>query len=284
MHKVVLPLVGLLVAISGSQALSKEWTKVKIATEGAYAPWNFVEPSGKLAGYDVDVSNDLCARMKVECEIMAQDWDGIIPALNAGKYDAIVAAMVITDKRKEVVDFTVPYAVGARTFVTLKSSPLAKIPAEDKTLSLATQLDEVQKTVDALKPALQGKSVGVQTATTHAIFMEKYLKGVVEVHEYKTSEQMMLDLTAGRIDAAFDGIAFIGGSLRGPEGSKLALFGPKFDKGLFGIGSAIAVRKSDPELRDMFSKALDAAREDGTLSKLSIKWFTFDISPRGPGG
>jgi octopine/nopaline transport system substrate-binding protein len=276
---------AMICAAFGSGSVSaKDWTKVKIATEGAYAPWNFVEPSGKLAGYDVDVSNDLCARMKVECEIVAQDWDGIIPALNAGKYDAIVAAMVITDKRKEVVDFTVPYAVGARTFVTLKSSPLAKVPIDEQTLSLADQPDHVQKAVDALKPALQGKAVGVQTATTHAIFMEKYLKGVVEVREYKTSEQMILDLVAGRIDAAFDGIAFIGGSLRGPDGAKLTLFGPKFDKGLFGVGSAIAVRKSDPELREMFSKALNAARDDGTLRKLSLKWFTFDISPKGPGG
>src|SRR3954447_3117329 len=98
---------SLLVAASGAAAQERT---VKIATEGAYAPWNFTGAGGKLEGFEIDLANDLCNRMKVKCEIVAQDWDGIIPALNAKKYDAIMAAMTITDKRKEVIDFSVPYA------------------------------------------------------------------------------------------------------------------------------------------------------------------------------
>src|SRR6266576_3508161 len=91
--------VAVIVAGAGSgQAQTKEWKKVRIGTEGAYAPYNFVEADGKLAGFEIDLANEFCKRMKVECEIVAQDWDGIIPALQANKYDAIMAGMNITDK------------------------------------------------------------------------------------------------------------------------------------------------------------------------------------------
>ncbi len=106
---------GLLAAAlgaGGAAAQGKKWETVKIATEGAYAPWNFQSPSGKLDGFEIDLANDLCTRMKVKCEIVAQDWDGIIPALTAQKYDAIMAGMNITDKRLEVIDFSRAYAAG----------------------------------------------------------------------------------------------------------------------------------------------------------------------------
>lgn len=277
-------MLGMLLAtttvLAGACAEAKEWTKVRIATEGAYAPWNFTEASGKLNGFDIDVSNDLCQRMKVECEIVAQDWDGIIPALNAEKYDAIVAAMVITPKRLEVVDFTIPYALGARSFITLKSSPLAQIKADETVYSLADDADKVKAVIEQLKPHLLGKVIGVQTATTHVKFVEEYLKGIAEPREYKTSEAMILDLSAGRIDAALDGIAFLGGALGTPEGENLTFIGPRFNGGLFGKGSAIAVRKTDPELKEKFNAALTAAIADGTLQKLSVKWFHFDIAPK----
>lgn len=271
---------SIILASLASPALANDWKKIRIATEGAYPPWNFVEASGKLNGYDVDVSNDLCKRMGSDCEIVAQDWDGIIPALNAEKFDAVVAAMVITPKRQALVDFTIPYAKGARSFITLKDSPLGSIAAQSLTLSLETDAPKVQAAVDALKPALQGKTIGVQVATTHVEFLEKYLKGVVEVREYKTSEAMILDLNAGRIDAAFDGIAFLGGLLGSADGQKLTFIGPRFDGGMFGIGSAIAVRKSTPDLRDKLNVALKAAIADGTLRNLSLKWFKLDISPK----
>ena len=93
-------------AVGGATAQTKT---VKIATEGAYAPWNFTGAGGKLEGFEIDLANDLCKRMNVKCEIIAQDWDGIIPALNAKKYDAIMAGMSITDERKKVIDFAGPY-------------------------------------------------------------------------------------------------------------------------------------------------------------------------------
>lgn len=273
-------LAGVVALSISTGAFANDWSTIRFATEGAYAPWNFVEANGQLAGFDVDVTRDLCRRMKANCEIVAQAWDGIIPALNAGKYDAITAAMVITPARKAVVDFTIPYAVGARSFVVQKSGPLAKIGASQQVLLLDKDPAAVQKAVDALKPALKGMIVGVQTSTTHVQFLDQYFKGVVQVREYKTSQDMMLDLTSGRIDAAFDGIAFIGGALGTPEGNGLTFVGPRFNGGLFGEGSAITVRKTDPDLRDKISAAIAAARDDGTLSRLSMKWFHIDIAPK----
>src|SRR6476620_4918615 len=116
---------SILVAASGAAAQEKT---VKIATEGAYAPWNFTGAGGKLEGFEIDLANNLCERMKVKCEIVAQDWDGIIPALNAKKYDAIMAGMNATDERKKVIEFSRPYASSPNGFLVAKNSPLAKMP------------------------------------------------------------------------------------------------------------------------------------------------------------
>src|SRR5215213_354886 len=131
---------------------------VKIATEGAYAPWNFTGAGGKLEGFEIDLANDLCSRMKVKCEIVAQDWDGIIPALNARKFDAIMAGMSITDERKKVIDFSVSYANSPNSFVVPKNSPLANMPGTGQAISLTAQPAEAEKAIEAIKSALKGKA------------------------------------------------------------------------------------------------------------------------------
>src|SRR5690242_3496637 len=114
-----------LAAMTAGGALAQgKWSKIRIATEGAYAPWNFTAAGGKLDGFEVDLAGELCKRMNAQCEVVAQDWDGIIPALNASKYDAIMAGMNITDKRMEAVNFTRPYAGGPHGWGVLKKSPL----------------------------------------------------------------------------------------------------------------------------------------------------------------
>ena len=110
MKKLNVVLMTLVAAMFAGQSIAGEWSKIRIATEGAYAPWNFTDSSGKLVGFELDLAQDLCKRMKAECEIVAQAWDGIIPALQAGKYDAIMAGMSITDKRKKVITFSRDYA------------------------------------------------------------------------------------------------------------------------------------------------------------------------------
>jgi len=267
-----------LVATSGASAQEKT---VKIATEGAYAPWNFTGPGGKLEGFEIDLANDLCARMKVKCEIVAQDWDGIIPALQAKKYDAIMAGMSITDERKKTIDFAGPYAAGPNGFLVPKDSPLAKMPGTGQAYNLGTQKEAAEKAIDAVKPLLKGKTIGVQGSTIHANFADKYYKGTAEIREYKTTEAHDLDLAAGRIDAVLADATAIIGTLEKPEFKDYVLVGPSITGGLLGEGVGVGLRKEDQELKKAFNEAIQAAVNDGTVKKLSEKWFKVDISPKG---
>jgi octopine/nopaline transport system substrate-binding protein len=269
---------GVLVAVSGASAQEKTF---KIATEGAYAPWNFTGAGGKLEGFEIDLANDLCARMKVKCEIVAQDWDGIIPALQAKKYDAIMAGMTITDKRKEVINFSIPYADTPSVFLTATNSPLAKLPGTGQALNLSTQQAAAEKAIEDLKPLLKGKSIGVQTSTIQANFADKYLKGTAEIREYKTTEQHDLDLAAGRIDAVFAGAAQIIGTLEKPDFKDYAVVGPSLTGGLLGAGIAVGLRKDEANLKKAFDEAIQGAIKDGTIQKLSVKWFKTNITPQG---
>jgi octopine/nopaline transport system substrate-binding protein len=271
---------GSALAIGGALAQGKTWTTVKIATEGAYAPWNFTEAGGKLAGFEIDLANDLCARMKVKCEIVAQDWDGIIPALNAGKYDAIMAGMNITDKRLEVINFSRSYAAGPHGWGAMKDSPIAKLEGAGKRLSLETDADAAKKIIDAWKPVLKGKTVGVQGSTTNANFLEKYFKDTVTIREYKTTEQHDLDLTAGRIDAIFAAHSALTATKEKPEFKDMVIAGAGLSGDVLGRGVAVGMRKADPELKTKFDEAINAAIKDGTVAKLTQKWFKLDMTPQ----
>ncbi|WP_414473446.1 lysine/arginine/ornithine ABC transporter substrate-binding protein [Microvirga sp. M2] len=279
MKSVGLALLGAALAMGGASAQEKT---VKIATEGAYAPWNFTGPGGKLEGFEVDLANDLCARMKVKCEIVAQDWDGIIPALQAKKYDAIMAGMSITDERKKTIDFSRAYAAGPNGFLVPKDSPLAKMPGTGQAYNLTTQPEAAEKAIEAVKPLLKGKTIGVQGSTIHANFADKYYKGTAEIREYKTTEAHDLDLAAGRIDAVLADATSIIGTLEKPEfKNDYVLVGPSITGGLLGAGVGVGLRKDETDLKNSFNEAIQAAVQDGTIKKLSEKWFKVDISPKG---
>ena len=269
----------LLLAGSAASAQTKDWSSIKIATEGAYKPWNFTDPSGKLIGFEVDLAEDLCKRMKAKCEIVAQAFDGVIPALNAGKFDAIMAGMNITDKRKEAIIFTQPYGRTPSTFAVLKTGSLAKLPEQGKVYSLNPEgLAAAQKSLNDLKPMLKGKVIGVQTSTAQANFLEQYFKDVIEIRQYKTTEQHDLDLLAGRVDGVFASMSYLKGVVE--ENKDLMMSGPRYGGGPLGFGVAVGLRKSDPDLQAKFDSAVGAAIADGTVAKLSTKWFGFDITPQ----
>jgi octopine/nopaline transport system substrate-binding protein len=268
------------IVVGGAAAQGKKWDTVKIATEGAYAPWNFTGANGKLEGFEIDLANDLCARMKVKCEIVAQDWDGIIPALTAKKYDAIMAGMSVTDERKKVIDFSDVYAAGPNGYLVPKNSPLAKMPGTGTSLNLSSQQAEAEKAIEASKAVLKGKTVGVQVSTIHANFAEKYLKGTAEIREYKTTEAHDLDLAAGRIDAVLADATALSGTLEKPEFKDFTIVGPSITGGLLGPGVGVGLRQGETELKTMFNDAIRSAVADGTVSKMSMKWFKIDIAPK----
>lgn len=252
---------------------------VRMATEGAYAPWNFTLPGGKLDGFEIDLANDLCKRMGVKLEMVAQDWDGIIPGLNAKKYDAIIAGMSITPKRKEVIAFTRPYAVNTDGFAVMADGPLANLAGTGETWSLDSQPDKAKGAIDRMGALLKGKIIGVQGSTTASTFVDKYFKGTAEIREYKTVDQHNLDLTSGRVDAVLCNVTVMAELLAKPEMKGAKFAGAFFSGGEFGA-DGIGLRKEDTALKDKFDKAIDAAIKDGTLKKLSVKWFHVDISPQ----
>ena len=253
--------------------------KVKIATEGAYAPWNFVNSQGKLEGFELDLGAELCKRAKLDCEFVAQDWEGIIPSLTGKKYDAIMAGMNITPKRMETISFSRTYAVGPAGFLVMKSSPLVKMPRGE--FNLTSNLADAEKAIEALKPNLKGKIIGVQVSTTHAAFADKYLKGTAEIREYKTTEQHDLDLSAGRIDAALGSHSAFQATIdKTPAGKDMQIVGPILSGGPFGLGVAVGMRKEDKDLKEAFDKAIQSAIADGTVKSLTLKWFKVDMTPK----
>ncbi|PBC01586.1 ABC transporter substrate-binding protein [Mesorhizobium sp. WSM3860] len=227
--------------------------KIKIGTEGAYPPFNTITPDGKVEGFDIDIANALCAQMKVECEIVTQDWDGIIPALQAKKFDAIIASMSITEERKKQVAFTHKYYTTPLSLVALKDSDIA-----------------------STEPAsLAGKTVGAQASTTQANYAQDvYAKAGAEAKLYPTQEEAVTDLLNGRLDAvisdkfvlvdwmkkASDGCCKLVGDVKGTE-----------------TEAGIAVRLEDTALRDRLNAAIDAIVADGTYKKIQSKYFDFDI-------
>lgn len=270
---------ALTLAAAGAHAEGKKWTHVTIATEGAFKPYNFTKPDGTLDGYEIELTKYLCDHMKVECTIVVQNFDGMIPALNAGKFDAIISGMSATAKREEVIDFSDSYGSTGQAFATLKSSGLDAMPEKGQVFSLATNEAGAVAEIEKLKPMLQGKTIGVQTASTGAAFVDKYLKGVVTVREYKTTEEHDLDLTAGRVDLVMASMAYLTTASQKPGNEDMTTAGPRFQGGFLGRGSSVGLRKTDPELKAMFNEAIAAAKADGTIKTLSEKWFGFDVTP-----
>ncbi|WP_026617545.1 transporter substrate-binding domain-containing protein [Ensifer aridi] len=270
--------VGLLAVTA--QAEEKKRSKITIATEGAFPPYNLTKPDGTLDGYEIELSKYLCEHMKVECTIVPQAFDGMIPALNAGKFDAIMAGMSATEKRKEVIDFSMSYGSTGQAFATLKGSDLEALPMKGELFSLASNEAGARKAAEELKPLIEGKTIGVQSASIAARFIDEYLKDAVEVREYKTTEQHDLDLIAGRVDLVMASMGYLKTAVEKPANSDMVIVGPRFQGGFLGAGSSVGLRKSDTELKAIFDEAIAAAKADGTIKRLSEKWFGFDLTPQ----
>ncbi|KZS50367.1 transporter substrate-binding domain-containing protein [Rhizobium anhuiense] len=268
-------------ALSGTaHAEDKTWKTVTIATEGAFKPYNFTKPDGTLDGYEIELTKYLCDHMKVECKIVVQNFDGMIPALNAGKFDAIISGMSATAKREEVIAFSDSYGSTGQAFATSRESDLVNLPEKGEVFSLGSNEAGAIAEIDKIKPMLQGKTIGVQTASTGAAFVDKYLKGVLEVREYKTTEEHDLDLKAGRVDLVMASMAYLTTASQKPGNEDMTTAGPRFQGGFLGRGSSVGLRKDDTKLKAMFNDAIAAAKADGTIKTLSEKWFGFDVTPK----
>ncbi|UXI03724.1 ABC transporter substrate-binding protein [Photobacterium sp. TY1-4] len=245
----------LLASVPFTQVQAKEST-LRIGTEGAYPPFNYFTADGQLAGFDIDIGNALCEKMDVKCTFVAQDWEGIIPALLAGKYDTVIASMFITEKRKQRVDFTDPYQKSAMTFVVPKDSKLS----------------------DFSPQALAGMTIGAQGSSTQGDYLTA-LYPESDVRLYPTQDAVNLDLVSGRLDAQVgDIIPMMSWIKDSQDGQCCKLAGNLItDPTYVGEGVGIAVRQEDDALRQKLNKALADIVADGTYQAINDKYFSVNI-------
>ena len=227
---------------------------LKIGTEGAYPPFYNLTADGKLEGFDIDIGNALCEQMKAKCEWVTQDWDGAIPALQAGKFDAFIASMSITEERLQQVDFSEKYYNTPPSIAALKDSGIKGVTKED----------------------LAGKTIGVQSGTTHFNYSEKTFTDST-IKPYPTADEMHADFANGRVDAINDDIIVPEGFLTSDAGKECCVLvgtSPPVTE-IHGPGAGVAVRKGDP-LAAEFSAAIKAIRENGKYKEINDKYFNFD--------
>ena len=224
--------------------------KYNVGIEGAYPPFNNKNASGQVVGFDYDIAMALCAKMKAECEVVTSDWDGIIPALNAKKYDFIVSSLSITDERKQAVDFTDPYYSNKQQFVAKKG------------VDFKTDIE-----------SLKSKKLGTQRSTQAATWLEDNVGDDIAL--YDTQENAYLDLSSGRVDALLaDKYAIYGWLKDDPAGKDYEFKGEPINED---DKVGIALRKGESELRSKLNLALKEIKEDGTYKKINDKYFPFSI-------
>ncbi|WP_263224563.1 ABC transporter substrate-binding protein [Pseudomonas alabamensis] len=225
--------------------------KLRMGIEAAYPPFNNKDASGNVVGFDRDIGDALCAKMKVECSVVTSDWDGIIPALNAKKFDFLVSSLSITDERKQAVDFTDPYYSNKLQFIAPKG------------VDFKTDKDY-----------LKGKAIGTQRATLAGTWLEDNYGSDIDIKLYDTQENAYLDLVAGRIDGILADKYVNYEWLKSKDGQNYEFKGePVVESDKIGI----AVRKGDDALRTQLNTALKEIIADGTYKKINDKYFPFNI-------
>lgn len=249
-------LLSLAILVATAEPALADPGELRIGTEGAYPPFEYRDPSGQLKGFDVDIGNALCAELKVKCIFLPQDFDGLIPAIKAGKIDIIISSLSMTPERARVIDFTKPYYISPSQFVAAKNSGITD---DHKTL--------------------QGKTVAVQSGTNHQAYMDQVLPDIT-AKAYNTIEEAELDLEAGRVDAfladkliTYDwlekagkakGFDYVGKPVEGPQVTGRI---------------AIGVRKGDTTMKAKLDAAIDQLLATPEYDKLSAAYFPFSIRP-----
>lgn len=234
MKKIILTTAAL--ALTSSMALAQDGQTVRMGTEGAYAPWNFINDAGDVDGFEIELGNELCARAELTCEWVTNEWDSIIPNLVSGNYDTIIAGMSITDERDEIIDFTQEYT-----------------PA-DPSAYLALSADT----------EVEGGVIAAQTGTIQASFVADQGWTVVE---FATPEETLAAVRAGEADAVLADKSFLVGAMDGSEDLVMLE-----REEMIGGGVGMGLRESDEDLRMAFDAAITSMKEDGSLNTLIEKW------------
>lgn len=246
-----------ILAFSAAAASAGDIREIRFGVEASYAPFESKAANGELQGFDIDIGNAVCAKLHAKCKWVENSFDGLIPALQARKFDVINSDMTITDKRRRAIDFTAPIYTIPNVLVARKGSGLQPTAA-----------------------SLRGKRVGVlQGSIQETYALAKWAPNGVDVQPYQNQDQVYADLASGRLDAAFqDGEAASKGFLRQPQGAGFDFAGPPLrDDTLLGVGVGFGVRKGDAKLKQALDQALAELKADGTIDRLAAKYFDVKI-------
>lgn len=234
---------------------------LRVGTSADFAPWESVDASGAIVGFDIDVANEICTRIEAECEFTNQAFDGLLPSLQVGKFDLVISGLSITDERAAQIDFSSAYAEPPYRFAAAAEGDLAGIGA-----------------LPDLEAALAGKTIGVQTGSTHEAVIRAHFPSS-DVRLYERNDQIADDLTAGRLDAGLLEESVWGELIK--DRAQLAVTGPSLTSANypeFGKGTAIALKKGNSKLKARVDGAVAEILADGTVVELSNKWFGYDIA------
>ena len=224
-------------SLVSTMAMADGHAVVRLGTEGAYPPWNFINDAGEVDGFEREVGDELCARAELTCEWVTNEWDSIIPNLVSGNYDVIIAGMSITDERDEVIDFSENYS---------QPDPSSFLAASDD--------------VD-----LAGGVVAAQSGTIQASYIASTGATLLE---FATPEETVAAVKNGEADAVLADSSFLA-PVAEAEADLVIVEGADV---LLGGGVAAGVRESDNDLRDSVTTAIQSMKADGSLNELIVKW------------
>lgn len=237
-----------------SSTLAAQTIKVGIATE-PYPPFSVPDASGNYSGWEIDIAKAICTQAKLDCEIVATAWDGIIPALLSNKIDVVAASLSITSDRKRVIDFSDKYYQSGASVIGSKKANFGSTPDE-----------------------LDNKIIGLQAASIHVKFAKKYYPNAT-IKEYQSQDEANQDLYSGRIDATQADALTLESFLNSEQGKNCCdLKGMAVnDEALLGEGIGFGLRKGNPKLKDQLNNAISAIRKNGTYDQISQSYFSFNI-------
>ncbi len=231
--------------------------QIRFGTDATFPPFESKAADGRLQGFDIDIGNAICENLKAKCVWVENGFDGLIPALHARKFDAILSSLSITDERKKAINFSDKLFNTPAYLVTAKTSGL-------------------QPTAESLR----GKRLGVQQGSVFEAYGKKHWQSQgVELVSYPSAEAVYADLVVGRLDATLDDATVVTEALlQKPPGKDFSLVEPQVkDDAIFGPGTGIGVRKTDEKLLAQLNGAIKAIRSDGTYDRLAKKYFNFNV-------
>ena len=236
---------------------AKDWKAIRFGVDPSYPPFESKAPDGSLVGFDIDLGNALCAKLNAKCVWVENDFDGMIPALQARKIDAVLSDMSVTEKRLRQIDFTEKISFSPTRMVARTGSNL--LPTAE---------------------SLHGKNIGVEQGTIQETYAKTYFEPHgVNLVSYQNQDQVYADLKSGRLDACLQDEAQASvGFLRTPEGKGFDFCGPELqDPKILGSAAAIGLRKGDTDLKNALNNALAELMKDGTYQAIAKKYFDFNI-------